>query len=78
MTTNSVFVIDSHNKPLQSCSPATARNLLNANKAALLRRYPTTIILTKDVNPQKLPLIELRIDPGVNTFSKIELRSSLK
>lgn len=72
MTTNSVFVIDANKNPLQPCSPATARNLLDANKAALFRRYPTTIILKKEVNPQNLPLIELRIDPG-SKFTGISL-----
>lgn len=44
---NYVFVIDANKKPLESCSPAIAKKLLKAGKAAVYRRYPFTIILKK-------------------------------
>lgn len=60
---NHVFVLDTTHKPLTPCKPGVARSLLNAEKAAVFRRYPFTIILKKQVEASPEP-IELKIDPG--------------
>ena len=63
---NFVLVLDTNRKPLNPCSPGVARSLLKANKASVLRMYPFTIILKKEVDdaPQAM---ELKIDPGSKT-----------
>ena len=45
------------------CSPARARILLRSHKAAVLRRYPFTIIL-KDRSEGDTQPVELKVDPG--------------
>ena len=61
MSNNFVFVLDSSKKPLLPCTPGIARSLLKANKAAVFRTYPFTIILKKSVEKQEC---ELKLDPG--------------
>jgi 5-methylcytosine-specific restriction endonuclease McrA len=59
-----VFVLDAQKRPLTPCAPAVARKLLASGKAAVLRRYPFTILLKRGVElPQARPL-RLKIDPG--------------
>lgn len=60
---NYVFVLDTNRQPLTPCKPSMARKLLNANKAAVFRRYPFTIILKKTVEANPAPLT-LKLDPG--------------
>lgn len=60
---NFVFVLDTNRKPLSPCKPGIARSLLNAEKAAVYRRFPFTIILKKAVEATPEP-IELKLDPG--------------
>ncbi|WP_157269085.1 RNA-guided endonuclease IscB [Azohydromonas aeria] len=61
---NSVFVLDAARRPLSPCRPAQARRLLRDGKAAVLRRYPFTIILTEE-KPQADPKpLAFKIDPG--------------
>lgn len=60
---NSVLVLSSRRVPLMPCCPARARQLLKNGKAAIIRRYPFTIIL-KERSEGDLQPIELRIDPG--------------
>lgn len=60
---NLVFVLDTNRQPLTPCRPSMARKLLDANKAAVFRRYPFTIILKKAVTATPEP-ITLKIDPG--------------
>ena len=61
-----VLVIDKNKKALMPCHPARAKELLNAGKAAVYRRFPFTIILKEreggDVQP-----VALKIDPGSKT-----------
>jgi 5-methylcytosine-specific restriction endonuclease McrA len=45
------------------CHPARARQLLKAGQAAVLRRYPLTLILTQREGGEVQP-VEVRIDPG--------------
>ena len=60
---NYVFVLDTEYKPLTPCKPSMARKLLAAQKAAVYRMYPFTIILKKVVDANPAPLT-LKIDPG--------------
>ncbi|MDY7007276.1 MAG: RNA-guided endonuclease IscB [Cyanobacteriota bacterium] len=61
--TNFVLVIDTNKQPLAPCKPGVARSLLKADKAAVFRRYPFTILLKKEVKGIT-PKCELKIDPG--------------
>lgn len=63
---NQVLVLDTNRKPLTPCTPGIARSLLNAQKAAVFRQYPFTIILKKAVDVSIEPCT-LKIDPGSKT-----------
>ena len=58
-----VLAVSSTKQQLMPCSPARARMLLKIGRAAVLRRYPFTIIV-KDCHEGDLQPIELKIDPG--------------
>jgi len=58
-----VLVVDKNKKPLMPTSPARARQLLRSGKAAVLRRYPFTIIL-KNREGGDTQSIAFKIDPG--------------
>jgi 5-methylcytosine-specific restriction endonuclease McrA len=58
-----VLVVDAERKPLMPCHPARARQLLREGRAAVLRRYPFTIILKDRTGGETQP-IEVKIDPG--------------
>ena len=58
-----VFVLDSHKQPLMPCHPARARALLRAQKAAVYRHFPFTIILKYREGGDTQPL-EAKVDPG--------------
>ena len=60
---NAVFLLDTKRKPLDPIHPGYARRLLNAGKAAVIRRYPFTIILKRPVETDTAPL-RIKIDPG--------------
>jgi 5-methylcytosine-specific restriction endonuclease McrA len=61
-----VFVLDHNKQPLMPCHPARARKLLKKAKAAVYRRYPFTIIMTRRICGDLQP-IEVKIDPGSRT-----------
>src|SRR6266581_8026049 len=62
-----VFVVDSNRHPLHPVHPARARLLLTSGRAAVLKRYPFTIVLKWAVaSPQVQPL-RLKLDPGSKT-----------
>ena len=63
---NQVLVLDTNKKPLTPCTPGIARSLLKAEKAAVFRRFPFTIILKKEVTATPEP-IDLKLDPGSKT-----------
>ncbi len=63
---NHVFVIDTNRKPCNPVHPAQARLLLTQKKAAVLRRYPFTIILYEESEVCVKPLA-IKIDPGSKT-----------
>jgi 5-methylcytosine-specific restriction endonuclease McrA len=58
-----VFVVDRNKQPLMPCHPARARRLLAVGKAAVLRRYPFTIILL-DREAGETQSVQFKIDPG--------------
>lgn len=61
---NVVFVLDTERRPLTPCRPAQARRMLRDGKAAVLRRFPFTLIL-KDARPDaEVKPLTVKIDPG--------------
>lgn len=59
-----VFVVDADRRPLDPVHPAEARILLSTGKAAVLKRFPFTLIL-KEAQPSVVPEpVTLKIDPG--------------
>ena len=64
---NHVFVLDTKAQPLEPCTPGMARSLLKANKAAVFRQYPFTIILKKVVEKKEVKQCQLKLDPGSKT-----------
>jgi 5-methylcytosine-specific restriction endonuclease McrA len=64
-----VFVLDSEKRPLAPIHPGFARWLLNKRKAAVVKRFPFTLILqASEQAPQAPPEpLRLKIDPGSQT-----------
>jgi 5-methylcytosine-specific restriction endonuclease McrA len=58
-----VLVVDSQKQPLMPCHPARARKLLKAGKAAVLRRYPFTLMLKERAGGAVQP-VQVKLDPG--------------
>lgn len=59
-----VFVLDADRRPLDPIHPAEARILLSTGKAAVLKRFPFTLIL-KEAKPEAaVTPVTLKIDPG--------------
>ncbi|MBU2739856.1 RRXRR domain-containing protein, partial [Acidithiobacillus concretivorus] len=63
MQQNRVLVLDKNRQPLMPCHPARARALLKAGKAAVLRRFPFTLIL-KEREGGDVQDTRLKIHPG--------------
>lgn len=62
-----VFVVDTNRQPLHPVHPGKARLLLTSGRAAVLKRYPFTIILKAAIEkPEGAPL-RIKIDPGSKT-----------
>ena len=59
-----IAVLDTHKRICEPCHPAVARRLLKEGKAAILKRYPFTIILKHEVTDTKTTGYTLSIDPG--------------
>ena len=62
-----VLVVDANHCPLAPCLPRRARLLLNSGKAAVLRRYPFTIILKQSYPTASPRPVRLKLDPGSKT-----------
>ncbi len=62
-----VFVLDTNKHPLNPVHPGLARLLLKEGKAAVLKRYPFTLILKVAVQSPTLQPLRLKIDPGAST-----------
>jgi 5-methylcytosine-specific restriction endonuclease McrA len=58
-----VLVVDTDRKPCNPVDPGKARVLLSGGKAAVLRRFPFTIIL-KGTSQEEVQPVRLKIDPG--------------
>ena len=61
-----VLVVDKNKQPLMPCHPARARELLKKGRAAVLRRYPFTIILL-DREGGEVQETQFKVDPGAKT-----------
>src|SRR5579883_2120175 len=62
-----VFIVDHDRKPLAPVHPGRARFLLTAGHAAVLRRYPFTLILN-EAQPDAQPTpLRVKLDPGSQT-----------
>ena len=61
---NHVFVIDAARRPLSMCPPARARAMRREGKAAVLRRYPFTIIRSEASPEAVVKPLTVKIDPG--------------
>ena len=72
---NFVLVVDAKRKPLTPCKPAIARRLLDVGKASVLRRFPFTIILKKEVDADPEPC-QIKIDPGSKTTGIVLLKGN--
>lgn len=59
-----VFVVDSKKQPLNPVHPGRARLLLTQGKAAVLRRYPFTIVLKREVESPQVEPLRIKLDPG--------------
>ena len=62
-----VFVVDKERRPLAPCTPRRARLLLSECKAAVLRRYPFTIILKESYATASPRPLRLKIYPASKT-----------
>lgn len=72
---NFVFVLDTEKRPLDPIHPAAARKLMSTGKAAIFRQYPFTLIL-KEVYPDVVQPLELKLDPGSKTTGLAILNGS--
>ncbi len=64
----SVFVLGSDRRPLMPCSEKRARLLLERRRAAIIRRYPFTIILKDRTQDDcELQPVKIKLDPGSRT-----------
>ncbi len=70
-----VFVLDSSKNPLNPTHPARARKLLKTGKAAVVKRYPFTIILKEEIVEPSNQELRIKIDPGAKTTGLAILRS---
>ena len=61
------MVVDADRLALAPCTPRRARLLLSSGKAAVLRRYPFTIILKQSYPTASPRPVRLKIDPGSKT-----------
>ena len=72
---NHVFVVaavgspltDSNKQPLSMCHPARARALLREGRAAVLRRFPFTIIMQESAPDAVVKPMKVKLDPGSKT-----------
>jgi 5-methylcytosine-specific restriction endonuclease McrA len=62
-----VLVVDQERKPLDPVHPGRARLLLTSGRAAVLRRYPFTLILKTIVPDARPEPLRVKIDPGSKT-----------
>src|SRR5579884_90469 len=64
---SNVFVLDTNKRPRSPVHPGRARILLSSGKAAVLKRYPFTIVLKAKMEQPRLSPLRLKLDPGSHT-----------
>jgi len=64
---SNVCVVDEQRRPLDSVHPGYARFLLTHKKAAVLRRFPFTIMLKMVVEQPEVQPLRIKLDPGSKT-----------
>ncbi|MDF5717434.1 MAG: RNA-guided endonuclease IscB [Rhizonema sp. NSF051] len=62
-----VFLLDTDKRPLNPIHSAQARQLLRNGKAAILKRFPFTIILKESKPDEFVQPLRIKIDPGSKT-----------
>ena len=62
-----VFVVDANKRPLDPVHAGYARLLLTQQKAAVLRRFPFTLILKNLVEEPQVQPLRVKLDPGSKT-----------
>jgi 5-methylcytosine-specific restriction endonuclease McrA len=62
-----VFVVDTDRRPINPVHPGRARILLSSGKAAMLKRYPFTIMLKAKIEQPETHPLRLKLDPGSKT-----------
>jgi hypothetical protein len=62
-----VFVVDRNRVPLDPVHPGYARRLLSSGKAAVLKRFPFTIVLKATIEHPQVQPLHLKLDPGSRT-----------
>ena len=71
-----VFVLDRNKQPLDPCHPARARQLLREGRAAVIRRYPFTILLKdREQEESVVHAHQVKLDPGSWTSGIALVRS---
>lgn len=66
-TTMNVFVVDTNRNPVNPVHAARARTLLSSGQAAVLRRFPFTIVLKYAMAAPKIRPLRIKLDPGSRT-----------
>ncbi|MDF5722790.1 MAG: RNA-guided endonuclease IscB, partial [Rhizonema sp. PD37] len=62
-----IFLLDAEKRPLNPVHPAQARQLLRNGKAAVLKRFPFTLILKECCPNTVIEPLRVKIDPGSKT-----------
>ncbi|MHB8409986.1 MAG: RNA-guided endonuclease IscB [Acidiferrobacterales bacterium] len=73
---NHVFVVDSARRPLTPCRPAQTRRMLRDGKAAVLRRFPFTLILKEEKPEAAGQPLTVKLDPGSKTTGIVVTNAS--
>ncbi len=69
-----VFVLDTNKQQLNPVHPGRARTLLDSGKAAILKRFPFTIILKVAIDDPVVAELRIKIDPGSKTTDRRGVR----
>ncbi len=64
---SNVFVVDHQRRPLNPVHPGRARLLLSQGKAAVLKRFPFTLVLKDTIEQAHVHPLRIKLDPGSKT-----------